>query len=254
MNIEPRAVDFLNNIGRLLDEPNGDSSCLPTFFLSGLARQHVTVAIGGDGGDEMFGGYHRYIDTLEDFSRYRGSRKLGRTPGATYYGGRLLTAQERHLTALFGFVPSGFADHIGRLRAELDQARGSLLGAIRRTDVNNYLPGAVLGKMDRMSMRHSLEVRTPYLSIEVARFAERLPDWLLVRGKQSKIILREVARRYLPENLVNVPKRGFGLPVSWLRKGVLDLALPMLNANDGRTRVGSRTSGDQEFHRYGLFQ
>ena len=67
MNIEPRAVDFLNNIGRLLDEPNADSSCLPTFFLSGLARQHVTVAIGGDGGDEMFGGYHRYIDTLEDF-------------------------------------------------------------------------------------------------------------------------------------------------------------------------------------------
>ena len=138
------------------------------------------------------------------------------------------------MTALFGFVPSGFADHIDRLRAELDQARGSLLGAIRRTDVNNYLPGAVLGKMDRMSMRHSLEVRTPYLSIEVARFAERLPDWLLVRGKQSKIILREVARRYLPENLVNLPKRGFGLPVSWLRKGVLDLALPMLNANNGQ--------------------
>jgi asparagine synthase (glutamine-hydrolysing) len=234
MNIEPHAVDFIKNIGRLLDEPNADSSCLPTFFLSGLARQHVTVAIGGDGGDEMFGGYDRYIDTLEDFSRYRRSRQPGRTPGASYYGLRLLAAEERHLAALFGFVPSAFGDHIGRLRAELDQARGSLLGAIRRSDVNNYLPGAVLGKMDRMSMRHSLEVRTPYLSIEVARFAERLPDWMLVRGKQGKIILREVARRYLPENLVNVPKRGFGLPVSWLRKSVLDLALPMLNADDGR--------------------
>ena len=69
---------------------------------------------------------------------------------------------------------------------------------MRHTDVKNYVPGAVLGKVDRMSMRHSLEVRTPYLSIEVARFAERLPDWTLVRGRQGKLILREVARRYLP--------------------------------------------------------
>ena len=64
MNIEPHAVDFLKNIGRLLDEPNADSSCLPTFFLSGLARQHVTVAIGGDGGDEMFGGYDRSLEIV----------------------------------------------------------------------------------------------------------------------------------------------------------------------------------------------
>jgi asparagine synthase (glutamine-hydrolysing) len=230
--IEPQAADFLKNIGRLLDEPNADSSCLPTFFLSGLARQHVTVAIGGDGGDEMFGGYNRYFDTLEDFARYRQGRRPDWRPGTGYYGPRLLVADEAHIAALFGFIPQALLDHIDGLRAELDQARGSLLAAMRRTDMKNYLPGAVLGKVDRMSMRHSLEVRTPYLNIEVARFAERLPDWLLVSGGRGKLILREVARRYLPGNLVNLPKRGFGLPVSWPRKSLLDAALPLLD--DGR--------------------
>ena len=106
---------------------------------------------------------------------------------------------------------------------------------MRRTDVENYLPGAVLGKVDRMGMRHSLEVRTPYLNIELARFAERLPDWMLVRGMQGKLILREIARRYLPASLVDLPKRGFGLPMShWARANLRDVGMPMLDAEDGR--------------------
>jgi asparagine synthase (glutamine-hydrolysing) len=232
--VDPHAVDFLEKIGGLLDEPNADSSLLPTFFLSGLARQHVTVALGGDGGDEMFGGYTRYFDTLEDLRRHRQHGGSDWRPGAGYHGLRLLAAEERHLAALFGFVPRAFADHIERMRDEIDQARGSLLAAMRRIDMKNYLPGAVLGKVDRMSMRHSLEVRTPYLSIELARFAERLPDWTLLRGRQGKLILREVARRHLPGNLVDMPKRGFGLPIAWLQKGLLDVGRSMLNREDGR--------------------
>jgi len=232
--LEPHAAGFLKTIGQLLDEPNADSSCLPTFFLSGLARQHVTVAIGGDGGDEMFGGYNRYFDTLADFARYRQGHRPDWTFGAAHYGPRLLVAQESHIAALFGFVPPAFADRLSRLRVELDQTHGSVLAAMRRTDVKNYLPGAVLGKVDRMSMRHALEVRTPYLSIEVARFAERLPDWMLVQGRQGKLILREIARRYLPAKLVNLPKQGFGLPMSWLRKSLLDVGRSTLDADDGR--------------------
>jgi asparagine synthase (glutamine-hydrolysing) len=232
--IEPHAAGFLKTIGQLLDEPNADSSCLPTFFLSGLARQHVTVAIGGEGGDEMFAGYNRHFQTLEDFARYRQGRRSDWRPGADYYGPRLLVGQEPHIAALFGFVPQAFADHLNRLRAELDRTRGSLLAAMRRSDVNNHLPGALLGKIDRMSMRHSLEVRTPYLSIEVARFAERLPDWALVHGRQGKLVLREVARRYLPAKLVDLPKRGFGIPMSWVRKSLVDVARSMLDADDGR--------------------
>ena len=233
--VEPQAVDFLNGIGRMLDEPNADSSCLPTYLLSGLARRHVTVAIGGDGGDEMLGGYNRYFATLEDFARHRQGRLPDWTAGADVYGPRLLVSQEPHIEALFGFVPQGLDDHMDRLRADLDQARGTLLAAMRRTDVENYLPGAVLGKVDRMSMRHSLEVRTPYLNIELARFAQRLPDWTLVRGAQGKLILREIARRYLPASLVDLPKRGFGLPMSdWARANLLGVARSMLDAEDGR--------------------
>jgi asparagine synthase (glutamine-hydrolysing) len=247
LTIEPQAAGFLEGIGRLVDEPNADSSCLPTYFLSGLARQHVTVAIGGDGGDEMFGGYNRYFDTLEDCARHRLGHRPDWTPGAGYYGPRLLVAQERHIAALCGFVPGGLTDHLNRLRADLDQFRGCLLAAMRRTDIQNYLPGAVLGKVDRMSMRHSLEVRTPYLSIEVARFAERLPDWMLVRGSQGKLILREIARRYLPSKLVNLPKRGFGLPASWLRKSLLDVGRSMLDANDGRLASAFGTEAIKNF-------
>ena len=233
--VEPQAADFLKGIGRMLDEPNADSSCLPTYLLSGLARRDVTVAIGGDGGDEMFGGYNRYFATLEDFARHRQGRMPDWTPGAGYYGLRLLVAQEPHVEALLGFVPQGLADHLDRLRADLGEARRSLLPAMRRTDVENYLPGAVLGKVDRMGMRHSLEVRTPYLNIELARFAERLPDWMLVRGMQGKLILREIAGRYLPASLVDLPKRGFGLPMShWARANLRDVGMPMLDAEDGR--------------------
>ena len=76
------------------------------------------------------------------------------------------------------------------------------------------MPGAVLAKVDRMSMQHSLEVRTPFLNVELARFAERLPEKVLADGEFSKRALREVAYRYLPRDLIDMPKRGFGLPMS----------------------------------------
>jgi len=133
------------------------------------------VAIGGDGGDELFGGYNRYFAGLEDLARHLQGRLPGWTPGAGVYGPRLLLAEQPEIEALFGFVPTALGDHFERLRAEVDDTPGNLLAAMRRTDIENYLPGAVLAKVDRMSMRHALEVRTPYLNVEVARFVEQLP-------------------------------------------------------------------------------
>jgi len=118
---------------------------------------------------------------------------------------------------------------------------------MRRTDVDNYLPGAVLPKVDRMSMRHSLEVRTPYLNTELARFAERLPDAVLVRPGRGKLILREVAYRYLPRQLIDRPKRGFGLPLSdWARTSLLDVVQNLLGSDDSRLRaaLGAERVGD----------
>ena len=241
--LTPDASDFLLHIGERLDEPNGDSSCLPTYLLSRFARRHVTVAVSGDGGDEMFGGYGRYFATLNDARQHRQGNVPGWTPGAAYFSSRMLITEENHVADLLGFVPAGLAGHLARLRAELNDADDKLLCGMRRHDVDNYMPGAVLAKVDRMSMQHSLEVRTPFLNVELARFAERLPDSVLIQNGRGKQVLREVAYRYLPRELIDLPKQGFGLPMSdWARTSLLELAARLIESDDGRIRsmVGDR--------------
>lgn len=240
--LTPNTAQFLVDIGKILDEPNADSSCLPTYLLSRFARRQVTVAVSGDGGDEMFGGYGRYFSTLEDFATSRAAGHSNWKPGSTYFGNRILVSSDLHIEELFSGMPPGYAHHVARLRTELDDSGSQLLNAMRRSDVDNYLPGAVLPKVDRMSMRHSLEVRTPYLNTELARFAERLPDALMVQGHRGKIILRELAYRYLPKDLIDLPKMGFGLPMSdWARTTMLEVAGRMLESEDShlKTALGS---------------
>jgi asparagine synthase (glutamine-hydrolysing) len=236
--LNPNASEFLLSCGALLDEPNGDSSCLPTYLLSRFAREQVTVAVSGDGGDEMFGGYGRYFHLLGERDRHRAGKLRGWRPGDVYFGSQILVAREAQITELFGFVPAAFADHLARMRAGLNDAPDDrLLAAMRRSDVDNYLPGAVLPKVDRMSMRHSLEVRTPFLNVEVARFAERLPETFMVHGTRGKRLLREVAYRYLPRELVDLPKQGFAMPMSdWAKTSLLEVASKLIEHDDSRLR------------------
>ncbi len=231
--VDPHGSEFLRDIGKILDEPNADSSCLPTYRLSAFARQHVTVALSGDGGDELFGGYGRYFSTLEESEREAAGELPGYSPGGVYYGNRILVSSDEHLQDLFGFMPAGFAAHVNDLRGELDRApRGHLLSRMRQSDAANYMPGAVLPKVDRMSMQHALEVRTPFLNVALARFAERLPDEYLVSEGRGKLILREVAYRYLPRDLIDMPKKGFGLPMSdWARGSLLNLGSELLGGD-----------------------
>jgi len=246
--LKPDAAEFLLHIGERLDEPNGDSSCLPTYLLSRFARRHVTVAISGDGGDEMFGGYGRYLATYDEFGQLRRGEIAAWKPGGVYYGHRILVMLEDHLRDLLGFVPPNFADHVARLRRELDQAGDRLLCEMRRSDVDNYMPGAVLAKVDRMSMQHSLEVRTPFLNTELARFAERLPDSILVHNGRGKRLLREVAYRYLPRELIDLPKQGFGLPMSdWARASLLDVSAKLIEGEDSRLRSMVGSAGLERF-------
>src|SRR6185503_17118096 len=232
--LDPATSDFLSNIGAVLDEPNADSSCMPTYLLSRFARQHVTVAISGDGGDELFCGYGRYFSTLQE--AHTANKRW--SPGSAYYSGRILVSSEKHLRQLLGSVPQGLIDLLTRLRDEIDRGASSLECALRRTDVDNYMPGAVLAKVDRMSMRHSLEVRTPFLNVELARFAARLPAEHLYKGNRGKVILREIARRYLPAELVDAPKRGFGFPTTqWGRDELLRAAEVLLLGPEGRLRA-----------------
>ena len=229
----PHTTEFLINIGKILDEPNGDSSCLPTFLLSEFTRNFVTVAISGDGGDEMFGGYDRYFLTIEQAKAREKPKGPNFETGSAYYSDRILVSVEFFIQELFGQVPLGLLDHVNRLRRELDESPLPLLGRLRKTDVDNYMPGAVLPKVDRMSMRHSLEVRTPFLNMELARFAEGLSESDLYGSRRGKVILRRLAYRYLPSKLIDLPKKGFGLPMSdWARNDLLKVTNNLLRTEE----------------------
>ena len=128
--------------------------------------------------------------------------------------------------------------------------RDRLLCEMRRSDVDNYMPGAVLAKVDRMSMQHSLEVRTPFLSTELADFAERLPDSVLIRNGRGKQILREVAYRYLPRQLIDLPKQGFGMPMSdWARTSLLEVAGKLIESDESRLKSMFGVRGIDRFMR-----
>ncbi len=204
-------VEQVGDLARRMDEPNADTSCVPTYMVSKLARQQVTVAITGDGGDELFGGYGRYLQTLAA-AEGREQQMLARSwhLGREYYSGRILLYADRQLEQLFGRIPSGTGDHLMALRRRIDMDSRPYLNRLREADIANYLP-LVLAKVDRMSMLHSLECRTPYLSTEVAQFAAGLAQSELIVQGQSKFLLRQLAKRYLPTEWINRPKKGFSI-------------------------------------------
>jgi asparagine synthase (glutamine-hydrolysing) len=206
-------LGVLGRFGEHLDEPNGDRSCVPVYLLSREMRREVTVAVSGDAGDELFCGYPRYAG----FDRLR----EGRTPADAlegYFEGALPVFAPSLLKALF---PDEYAGWRGEflqcytpvaMRAGWNEAqRLSVL------DFHSYLPGAVLAKVDRMSMRHALEVRTPFLEPEVMRVAAGLaPEQCPAQG-MLKPVLRELLARHLDPALVPEAKTGFGMPAGFMQ-------------------------------------
>ncbi len=245
-----QALDLIPRLPGLFDEPVGDYSTIPTFLVARLARQHVTVALSGDGGDELFCGYTRY------FLATRLWRALGWLPGplrrlaanlllalrplAAAATPLLPRAQDRvqrvadvlrmpDFDALYDNLNSHWrpphsvvlgqdqAPALLRVEPEL-RARLSSWQAMMLTDQRYFLPDHVLAKVDRAAMSVSLETRAPLLDHRVAEFALRLPMSLKVRDGQSKWLLRQVLYRYVPRELIERPKMGFTVPVSqWLR-------------------------------------
>jgi asparagine synthase (glutamine-hydrolysing) len=237
----PDATEILPRFGALLDEPNVDWSCLPVYLLSALARERVTVALSGDGGDEMFAGYAWYFRPLEHAARH------GDWRADDAYSACLLMTGEDAIARLFGEVPHEVRARIARLRDEINQPSHSLVFRLRRNEAENYLPGAVLAKVDRMSMRHALEVRTPFLNVDLARFAASLPTRFLYASGRGKLVLREVASRYLPRELIDRPKMGFGLPgADWAGKEIRGIAKTLLADENSRLRsaLGAETIDD----------
>jgi asparagine synthase (glutamine-hydrolysing) len=212
--LTPDVPKLIHTIGACLDEPNADSSCLPTYLLSQFARRQVTVLLSGDGGDEMFGGYGRYFSTLDEEERFvKGAPELANwSPSRAYLSNRILIFELEHTRDLFGELPAQTEELLARLRSDLDAPSSPLISRLRELDMHTYLPGAVLAKVDRMSMQHALEVRCPILSIEVARFAEKLHASHCYAAGHGKLVLKEVASRYIPRAWLDRRKQGFSVP------------------------------------------
>jgi len=250
--VKPDGVSILDKLVSHFDEPFADSSAIPTWYVSEMARRHVTVVLSGDGGDELFGGYERYLPhpRVVAFDRYS-PRALRRVAG-------IAAARLPH-----GTRGKNFLRHVGR------DDRGRYLDAIRffgadekpalltvdvqraidtldpetllarrferfsqlpwpsqmmRFDAETYLPEDVLTKVDRMSMAHSIESRVPLLDNEVIDFASTLPASLKIKNGRRKHVLKEVAATLLPRDILNRKKQGFGVPLgTWFRGNLREL-------------------------------
>jgi asparagine synthase (glutamine-hydrolysing) len=259
--VRPDALEILPTLVRHYGEPYADSSAIPTFQVARMTRQHVTVALCGDGGDECFAGYERYLgDRLACWFhripsplRARVIEPLVRliperlTPGHRVGQARRfllnasLPSEKRYLRWISYFTPemkndlysSEFAaeldghDSTARMLDRLEAFGQSGMASSDRllaADVGSYLPDDLLVKMDIASMANSLEVRSPFLDQRVMEFAARLPVDFKLRGTCLKYLLKKVARPLLPAGVLDRRKMGFGLPVGdWLRSSLRPL-------------------------------
>jgi asparagine synthase (glutamine-hydrolysing) len=210
-----KAADFdrvCQDIGRLLDEPNGDRSCVPTYLLSEFTRKHVTVSISGDAGDELFGGYNRYPPFAHAYDKAKDAHPAGLVKSYIEQG--LLVTQPEAVQKAFPAGYNAVTAFYFRYAPLFNHLQRPALQALRQFDFHTYLPGAVLAKVDRMSMQHALEVRTPFLSPRVMALSSRASVGVCWAGNVQKVVLRHLLARYLPAALVNAPKKGFGMPGS----------------------------------------
>lgn len=258
--------DSLMHIVRHFDEPFADSSAMPTYYLSRMTREHVTVALSGDGGDELFAGYKRYV--ARKISRYYLSlpvtireklvrQLLNLLPVSTKYYGQSLLKQLRLFTdfskkigtdclevapVLFtdverkkllpphiieGIAPDDPVNQWSRAFSDLDE-----LSHMMWTDCLTYLPDDILTKVDRMSMAAGLEVRSPFLDHMLVEFLAKIPITMKIKGFKTKYVLKQIARKYIPKQIVERNKHGFMVPLAlWFKTNLKELMHELLSPN-----------------------
>jgi len=238
---EADALALVPRLAGIYDEPFADSSALPTYLVSQLARRTATVALSGDGGDELFAGYHhhflgrrlqRRVSAVPRFARGAVGRALRALPRIRSLGQALVeddplaTYRRAMLLADLGSTPAPPLSHVlPHVLPHLDDPTELTMFL----DFATYLPDDILVKVDRASMAVSLEARTPFLDHRVIEYAWSLPLSMKIRDDRGKWIARQLLRRYLPDTLVDREKQGFGLPLAkWLRGPLRDWAEALL--------------------------
>jgi asparagine synthase (glutamine-hydrolysing) len=260
--LEPNALGVIEEIAASLDEPFGDSSAIPTYMVSKLAAQHVKVVLSGDGGDELFAGYDRYLVEARErrFAPPALLRQLFRVAarwipegvrGANFLRHHSLTGADRYLdsSTLFRahqkqklFTPDALPhlaahDPVSARLEEMPSDRGDWLGALQLHDLKHYLPLDILTKVDRMSMAHSIEARVPLLDHRLVEFAATIPPEMRMRGEETKYIFKRAMRGILPDAIIDRPKRGFAIPLGrWFRGKLEGFANDLLLSSACRHR------------------
>lgn len=242
--VEEFSIGILEKLAIQFDEPLNDSSMIPTYMVSNLVRKHCTVALGGDGGDELFGGYGGYSNMLklQNISQ-KAPLFLRNIIAETATKSLPIGFKGRNWLASFGgdwvndlpFVTPFFDKKSRRklykekrndflaesLRKEFISTTGNLIQRATKTDFENYLVNDILVKVDRASMLNSLEIRAPFLDFRIIDFAfAKVPSSLKVTTTDKKILLKKVAKNILPKEFDYTRKQGFSIPLnSWLQKG-----------------------------------
>jgi asparagine synthase (glutamine-hydrolysing) len=265
LTVRPDALGILDRLIWHFDEPFADSSAIPTWYVSEMARRHVTVVLSGDGGDELFGGYDRYVPhpRVASFDRFapvvgravaaaawralphgvRGRnflRHVARDPQGRYLDSVSFYHRDERESLLSPDVRARFEgwDAEAHFSAPLRRFSGLPLPAqMMAFDFETYLPEDCLTKVDRMSMAHSIESRVPLLDHLVVEFAASLPVSMKIHGGRRKHLLKQLAFRLVPREILDRPKQGFGVPIGhWFRGSLRDVFGDILRSPKTRQR------------------
>ena len=260
--LNPDPALLVETISKVLDQPFADSSIVPTYLLAKFARENLIVALGGDGGDEVFGGYDRYLATpalqmanpvlglarsslnflgKQSFGNKRKINRVGsqlspKTSLAHRYSSILSLAQPHELSALLSteFLSSQAEQNS---ISNFEIGKYSAFDRMIRSDLQSYLPGDLLVKVDIATMANSLELRSPLLDVNVVEWGLSLPRKYKIKGFETKHILKDVARSLVPANLIDRPKMGFGIPrAEWLRTEMKEMVTDLLTDKEASDR------------------
>ncbi|MCP4270024.1 MAG: asparagine synthase (glutamine-hydrolyzing) [Candidatus Brocadiaceae bacterium] len=247
-------VEAIEKLVHFHDEPFADSSAIPTYFVSKLAREHVTVVLSGDGGDELFGGYNWYSWVLQQ-NKFNVIPQIWRQaisaiaslPVGNFKGKHLLqslslnefeTFFER--TSFFSgnelskLLPAAYNhDHLKDYQLFFETQGSNILDRLTKTDFRYYLPDDILTKVDRASMAVSLEARLPILDHKVCEFAFNLPNSFKIKNNSKKYLLKKVASKLLPADFPLERKQGFSIPLKeWMQGGLGELYMDLLSGKN----------------------
>jgi asparagine synthase (glutamine-hydrolysing) len=262
--VRPDALAVVDRLVQHFDEPFGDSSAIPSWYVFEMARRHVTVVLSGDGGDELFGGYDRYLPhpRVASFDSYAGAvgrrlagaawpllphgargknflRHVAQDPRGRYLESvRFFQADEMAALLTPDLTQALAGDRLDAPGDRFDRLSGlSWASQMMRFDIDTYLPEDILTKVDRMSMAHSIESRVPILDHEVVAFATSLPAHLKILNGERKRVLKRMAARILPPDVLTRRKQGFGVPLAtWFRTSLKDLVVATLQSPRARQR------------------